>query len=113
MAKNNYKLSKHNYIFFNFFYLSITLWFFTFPDTLKDSIKSPTRPLSSASEQSGGSGRVGSTVARRLRSSPRKPRPVSIAGTVPDSKPQTEKISPLKKPFVANKKPVAEVKKGE
>lgn len=78
---------------------------------LKDTIKSPTRPLSSASEQSGGSGRVGSSVSRRLRSSPRKPRPVSIAGTVPDNKSQVEKLSPGKKTFMSSKKPVAEIKK--
>ena len=88
-------------------------FFLIFLDTLKDSIKSPTRPLSSASEQSGGSGRVGSIVTRRLRSSPHKPRPVSIAGTVPDTKIQPEKITPVKKTFVANKKPVTEVKKGK
>ncbi|XP_042912925.1 protein split ends isoform X2 [Parasteatoda tepidariorum] len=50
---------------------------------LKD-VCSPNRPLSSASEHSGG--RVTSNVTRRVRSSPRKPRPVSIAGTIPDQK---------------------------
>ena len=78
---------------------------------LKDTIKSPTRPLSSASEQSGGSGRLGSSATRRVRSSPRKPRPVSIAGTVPDSKTHEIKISPVKKTFLASKKPQTEAKK--
>lgn len=79
---------------------------------MKDNIKSPTRPLSSASEQSGGSGRLGSSATRRVRSSPRKPRPVSIAGTVPDNKPQFDKVSPVKKTTVNNKKPQNDVKKG-
>lgn len=79
----------------------------------KDSIKSPTRPLSSASEQSGGSGRLGSSVTRRVRSSPRKPRPISIAGTVPDSKPKVERVSPVKKAPVASKKSVVDAKRGD
>ncbi|XP_054718489.1 FK506-binding protein 5-like isoform X2 [Uloborus diversus] len=69
----------------------------------KDSVRSPTRPLSSASEQSSGSGRG---VIRRVRSSPRKPRPVSIAGTVPESR----KSDPVKKTS-PKKSVVGEIKK--
>ncbi|XP_035210825.1 myb-like protein X isoform X2 [Stegodyphus dumicola] len=82
---------------------------------VKDNVRSPTRPLSSASEQSGGSGRAASAVNRRMRSSPRKPRPVSIAGSVPDHKQPPElKISPIKKANYTASKKVAqtgEVKK--
>ncbi|KFM76514.1 Reticulocyte-binding protein 2-like protein a, partial [Stegodyphus mimosarum] len=82
---------------------------------VKDNVRSPTRPLSSASEQSGGSGRAASSVNRRMRSSPRKPRPVSIAGSVPDHRQPPElKISPIKKASYTASKKVAqtgEVKK--
>ncbi|GFT22763.1 reticulocyte-binding protein 2-like protein a [Nephila pilipes] len=77
---------------------------------VKDNIRSPTRPLSSASEHSGGSGRVPGTVNRRLRSTLRKPRPVSIAGTIPDHKPVTNfkpfevKVSPIKRSYTPNKR---------
>ncbi|GFY53766.1 reticulocyte-binding protein 2-like protein a [Trichonephila inaurata madagascariensis] len=77
---------------------------------VKDNIRSPTRPLSSASENSGGSGRVPGTVNRRLRSAPRKPRPVSIAGTLPDhkqitnAKPLEGKVSPIKRSYTPSKR---------
>ncbi|GFU49729.1 reticulocyte-binding protein 2-like protein a [Trichonephila clavipes] len=77
---------------------------------VKDNIRSPTRPLSSASENSGGSGRVPGTVNRRLRSAPRKPRPVSIAGTLPDhkqitnAKPLEVKVSPIKRSYTPSKR---------
>lgn len=77
---------------------------------VKDNIRSPTRPLSSASENSGGSGRVPGTVKRRLRSAPRKPRPVSIAGTLPDHKQVTNakslevKVSPIKHSYTPSKR---------
>ncbi|CAL1266487.1 unnamed protein product [Larinioides sclopetarius] len=76
---------------------------------VKDNIRSPSRPLSSASEHSGGSGRVPGTVTRRVRSSPRKPRPVSIAGTLPDhkqisGKPFEVKVSPIKRSYTPSKK---------
>ncbi|GIY15551.1 reticulocyte-binding protein 2-like protein a [Caerostris darwini] len=81
---------------------------------LKDSIRSPTRPLSSASEHSGGSGRVPGVVNRRVRSSPRKPRPVSIAGTLPDQKqinarPFEIKATPATHHYTPNKKPTEKV----
>ncbi|GBM22633.1 hypothetical protein AVEN_264308-1, partial [Araneus ventricosus] len=85
---------------------------------VKDNIRSPSRPLSSASEHSGGSGRVPGTVTRRVRSSPRKPRPVSIAGTLPDhkqisAKPFEVRVSPIKRSYTPSKKTTepAEVRK--
>ncbi|XP_055932601.1 myb-like protein X isoform X1 [Argiope bruennichi] len=76
---------------------------------VKDNIRSPSRPLSSASEHSGGSGRVPGTVTRRVRSSPRKPRPVSIAGTLPDhkqisAKPFEVRVSPIKRSYTPSNK---------
>ncbi|KAG8192822.1 hypothetical protein JTE90_014603 [Oedothorax gibbosus] len=75
----------------------------------KDNVKSPQRPLSSASENSGGSGRAPGNVTRRVRSTPRKPRPVSIAGTLPEqrqvnnSKPFEVKATPIKKTYTPSK----------